>query len=100
MDEWEINKPLGQCFGTGKTITENEEYFAALVETENGLQRRDFSVEYWQDKKPDVYCHWKTKMPSAEQKKNIFIGDEMLMAFFDRLSRETDQQKRVFIRNT
>ena len=42
MSEWEINKPLGQCSGTERTIEYGEEYFAALIETEEGLQRYDF----------------------------------------------------------
>jgi len=93
MDEWEIEKPLGQCWGTGKKIEYGEEYFAALVESEEGLQRRDFCAEYWQDKKPEVFCYWKTKLPHPDQKKQIFIDDEMLMAFFDRLEQETEEEK-------
>lgn len=93
MDEWEINKPLGQCSGTDKIIEYGEEYFAALVETEEGLQRRDFCADYWQEKKPSVFCHWKSKLPNPDQKKNIFINDDMLMAFFERLEKETDEEK-------
>ena len=93
MDEWEIEKPLGQCYGTGRKIEYGEEYFAALVETDQGLQRRDFCAEYWQDKNPDVFCYWKTRMPHPDQKKQIFVDDEMLMAFFDRLAGETEQEK-------
>jgi hypothetical protein len=93
MSEWEINKPLGQCHGSGKTIEYGEEYFGALVETEEGLQRRDFSADFWQDQKPDVFCFWKTKLPNAEEKKQIFVDDDMLMAFFERLEKETQQEK-------
>ena len=50
MSEWEINKPIGQCSGSGKTIESGDEYFGALVETKEGLQRRDFSAEFWQIK--------------------------------------------------
>ncbi len=93
MDEWEIDKPLGQCYGTGKKIEYGEEYFAALVETKEGLQRRDFCADYWQEKKPDVFCYWKTKLPHPDRKKQIFVDDEMLMAFFERLGKETEQEK-------
>jgi len=93
MDEWEIDKPLGQCYGTGKKIEYGEEYFAALVETKEGLQRRDFCADYWQEKKPDVFCYWKTKLSDPCQKKQIFVDDEMLMAFFERLGKETEQEK-------
>jgi hypothetical protein len=93
MADWEIEKPLGQCYGTEKTIESDEEYFAALVETEQGLQRRDFSAEYWESEKPEVYCYWKTKLAHPEQKKQLFVNDEMLMAFFERLAEETEQEK-------
>jgi hypothetical protein len=93
MDEWEIDKPLGQCHGTGKEIQPGQEYYGALVETEEGLQRRDYCVEYWESRKPDVYCYWRTTLPRPDQKKQIFIDEEMLMAFFDRLANETEQEK-------
>ena len=93
MDEWEINRPLGQCCGSGKKIKYGEEYFGALVETQQGLQRRDFCVDYWEKEKPNVFCYWKTKLPHPDQKKQIFVDDQMLMAFFERLAGETDQQK-------
>ncbi len=93
MEEWEIDKPLGQCCGTGKKIEYGEEYFAALVETDEGLARRDFCADYWLTEKPDVFCYWKTRLPRPDEKKRIFIDDEMLMAFFERLGREKEQEK-------
>jgi len=93
MDEWEIDKPLGRCYGTGRKIEYGEEYFAALVDTEEGLQRRDFCADYWQEQKPDVFCYWKSKLPQPDQKRQMFVDDEMLMAFFERLGRETEQEK-------
>ena len=93
MSEWEINKPLGQCYGTERKIEYEEEYFAALVETEEGLQRRDFCAEYWDSQKPDVFCYWKTRLPEPGQKKQLFVDDQMLMAFFERLEKETEQEK-------
>ena len=93
MEEWEIEKSLGQCCGTGKEIGYGEEFFAALIETEEGLQRRYFCADYWNEKEPQVYCYWKTKRPHPDQKKHIFVDDEMLMAFFERLAEETEQEK-------
>jgi hypothetical protein len=93
MDEWTINKPLGQCHGTGVKIEPGQEYFGALVKTEEGLQRRDFCADYWESEKPDVFCYWKTKLPHPDQKKQLFVDDQMLMAFFERLEKETDPEK-------
>ena len=93
MSEWEINKSLGQCYGTERKIEYGEEYFAALVEVEEGLQRRDFCADYWESQKPDVFCYWKTRLPEPGQKKQLFVDDQMLMAFFERLEKETEQEK-------
>jgi len=92
MSEWDINKPLGCCCATGRKIEPGEEYFGALVQTEQGLQRRDFCGEYWQREKPDVFCFWRTKLPEPNQKRQIFIDDDMLVAFFERLGMETSQE--------
>jgi hypothetical protein len=96
MADWEINKPLGQCCGSGRKIESGEEYYGALVETEQGLQRRDFSSEYWEREKPSAYCFWKTKLAAPNEKKQLLVSDDMLMAFFERLAPETDPEKVSF----
>jgi len=96
MADWTINKPLGQCCGTGRAIEPGQEYFGALVETEQGLERRDYSVEYWEREKPAVFCFWKSRLASPDEKKELFVSDEMLMAFFERLANETDPEKLNF----
>ena len=93
MSDWDINKPLGECFGTNRKIEAGEEYFGALVKTEEGLQRRDFCADYWESEKPEVFCYWKTKLPHFDQKKQLFVDDQMLMAFFERLEKETEPEK-------
>jgi hypothetical protein len=93
MEDWEVSKPLGFCSGTGRKIEYGEEYFAALVQTDDGLSRQDFCSDYWQENKPDVFCFWRTRLPEPDQKKHIFVDDEMLMAFFERLAEETEQEK-------
>ena len=93
MADWEIKKTLGQCSGSGEEFQVGQEYFAALVQSEEGLVRQDFSDDYWQEHKPEAYCFWKTKMADPEEKKKLFIDDEMLMAFFERLADETEEEK-------
>jgi len=96
MADWEINRPQGQCAGSGRKIEQGEDYYGALVETEQGLERRDFASEYWEREKPPVYCFWKTRLAAPDEKKELFISDEMLMAFFERLANETDPEKVQF----
>jgi len=93
MAEWEIKKTIGQCFASGTEFGPDQEYIATLVETEQGFERRDYSLQYWEKEKPAVYCFWKTRMPRPDQKKRLFVDDEMLLAFFDRLGQESEPEK-------
>jgi hypothetical protein len=93
MADWEIQKPLGECAGTGQAIEPGHEYYGALVDSPEGLLRKDFSEDYWLNQKPDVYCYWKSKLPFPNEKKKLFVSDEMLMAFFDRLETETEPER-------
>jgi hypothetical protein len=96
MSEWEVDKPLGQCYSTGRKIEPGEEYFGALVEVEEGLQRRDFCADYWESEKPSVFCYWKSRFPHPDEKKQLFVDDNMLMSFFERLENETEREKLNF----
>lgn len=96
MADWEIKRPLGECCGSGTPIDEGQEYVGALVETQEGLERRDFSIEFWEAQKPEVFCFWKTRLAAADEKKELFVDDDMLMAFFERLANETDPEKLSF----
>ena len=93
MAEWEIEKPLGQCCGTDRQIQPGEEYYAALIKTGDGFARRDFSAEFWESNHPEVFCYWKTRLAEPNQKKKLFVDDDMLMAFFERLGSDTEQEK-------
>ena len=98
MADWEIQKTLGRCWQTDTEFEAGTEYYATLVEGDEGMERMDYSIEYWQEHKPAVFCFWKTKMVAAEdkKKKNLFVDDDMLMTFFERLSEETDPEKISF----
>lgn len=93
MAEWEIRKSTGLCSGSGAAIEIGQEYFAALVETQTGFERRDYCLAYWNENKPQVYYFWKTKFCDPDKKKKIFIDDDMLLSFFDRLEEQNDDSK-------
>jgi len=93
MADWEIRKSTGLCSGSGRAIELGQEYFAALVETDQGFERHDYCIEYWLENKPQVFYFWKTKLCDPDKKKKVFIDDDMLKAFFDRLEGESDTNK-------
>ena len=93
MEQWEIQRSTGKCAGSGKNLEPGEEYYAALIDKKDGFERCDYSCEYWQEHKPEVYSFWKTNIPYPNQKKKIFIDDSILINFFERLVKEGEQLK-------
>ena len=93
MSEWEIKKTTGFCYGSGEEIAIGADYFAALIETDEGFERRDYCCAFWEENKPQAFYFWKTKRADPEKKKQLFIDDDMLMAFFERLDGQSKQAK-------
>ncbi len=92
-DQWQIKKGGEKCAGSDKTLEPGEEYYAALIETNEGFDRIDYSVDYWNHQQPAVYCFWKTRVPVKEEKKKLFVDDAILVNIFERLENEQDPMK-------
>jgi hypothetical protein len=67
---------------------------AALRETPAGFERIDIALDAWpQFDRADVLAHWQTVMPRPEQKKKLFVDDQVLCELFERLGSATEPSK-------
>lgn len=90
MEQWEVQRSAGRCAGTDRELTPGEEYYAALVDKETCFERCDYSCEYWEEHRPEVFSFWKTRIALPNQKKKLFVDDGILINFFERLAQETE----------
>src|SRR5438105_3601283 len=91
---YELTRPAGKCVLSGRDIPPGEKFMAALRETPLGFERLDISLDAWPDfDRKDVVGFWQTTMPTAEQKKKLFVDDEVLCELFARLSDATEPAK-------
>jgi len=94
---YEVARPLGKCAVTGEAIPVGEKFMAALRETPAGFERVDVSLTAWpQFDQKDVVGFWQTTMPAQEQKKKLFVDDEVLCDLFERLKDTTEPPKLNF----
>ncbi len=109
---YDIQRPTGQCAFTGRKLEPGQAYMATLVELDEeqlaqvqdkataalGMKRVDVSIEAWQQgSRPDnLFSHWKTLVPEPNQKKRLFIDDEVLMNLFTRLEDTEEEEKLSF----
>jgi hypothetical protein len=94
---YEVPRGGGKCGVSGRAIPAGEKYFAAIRETETGVERRDIAPECWDAfDKTGLLAFWQTIMPAADEKKKIFVDDEVLCSLFERLADTAEPAKVSF----
>ena len=84
---YEVSRPHGVCAVTGHKIEPDEKFMAALRETPAGFERLDVSMPAWPEfDRREVVAFWQTVMPRHEQKKKLFVDDQVLCDLFERLA--------------
>ena len=70
---------------------------AAVRETPAGLERVDVAAEHWDAfDRSGLLAYWHTVMPRVEEKKKVFVDDEVLCTLFERLAEATEPAKVAF----
>ena len=93
IQKWDIQRAVGHCAGCGRKLETGEDFYAALIDKKTSFERLDYSLEYWNEHKPEVFSFWKTAIPPANEKKNLFVDDGVLFNFFERLEDEAESLK-------
>ena len=91
---YDVPRPAGHCVVTGRKIEPGERFFAAVRETPEGVERLDVSPEAWEGfDRARLLAFWQSVMPAHEQKKKVFVDDEVLCTLFERLSDAVEPMK-------
>jgi hypothetical protein len=94
---YEVARARGQCAICQSAIEPQQPLMAALRETPTGFERLDVCLNCWANfERGDLVGFWRTTMPLAEQKKKLFVDDEVLCQLFERLSDTTEPAKLNF----
>jgi hypothetical protein len=87
--EYNISKTSGQCASCKEPMVADQEFMATVRETEDDFVREDYCIQCWdaqpRQSGPDMLGVWRSRVPQPEQKKKLFVDDELLVNFFQRL---------------
>jgi hypothetical protein len=68
-----------------------------VSDNNDALGRRDFCLTCWENwagkSSPDVLAVWKAQAPQPKQKKRLFVDDELIINFFERLAEAQEPVK-------
>ena len=107
---YEIARSSGTCAITGRALLPGEAYIAALVEADAndpapantlGFNRLDISLDAWNrhggnDRPARIFAHWKAVVPEPNQKKKLFVDNDVLMNLLRRLADVKEPQRLAF----
>jgi hypothetical protein len=94
---YDVPRPAGKCAVSGRDITSGEKFIAAVRETDTGLERVDVSPECWEAfDRSNLLGFWQTTMPRPEEKRKLFVDDEVLCNLFERLADAAEPAKISF----
>ena len=94
---WAVPRPANICSISGRAILPGDKFMAAVRETPAGIERIDVAPECWnQVSQSDLLGFWQTVMPRHDEKKKLFVDDEVLCSLFERLAEATEPAKMNF----
>lgn len=87
--EYEISKASGLCVACNRQMQPTEEFMGAVRETDDGFAREDYCIPCWDARKGEIpqgaFAVWKSEIPRPAEKKKLFVDDDLLINFFERL---------------
>jgi hypothetical protein len=98
--EYQIAKWTGRCSTCGKELSAGCEFVAAVREGGQDLSREDHCPSCWESRPKDaagaVLAEWHSRVPRKEEKRKLFVDDEVLIQFFRRLQSEAEPARQSF----
>lgn len=98
--DYNISRHTGQCCRCEKAFEPATEIVTTIWESEEDFERRDYCRPCWDDGRARAdatpFGVWQTRVPSPREKKKLFIDDELLVNFFERLAGEEDPARISF----
>ena len=86
MIQYEFKRTTRKCFETGREFDRGEEFFSALIDTDQGPERRDFGQDVWKGPSDDCIGWWKSSVPLLEKGRVYWAPSDVLLAYFESLT--------------
>lgn len=80
VEDWEISRTTGKCAASDRPLAEGESYYAVLMETAAGFERRDYAVDAWRGPPEGTFCYWRGRVPIREKKPGSYAVDTVILS--------------------
>lgn len=96
-DVWHIARGARACAGTGAEIPPEVPYYSALLENDDGFERKDFCAEAWPGVEKDgFFSYWKNKGYAPRGSARQPVDYDRILDFFDALAGSGSPDRQLF----
>jgi hypothetical protein len=85
MPGFDFKRSSKRCSVTDRAFAPGEKYISALIEVDDDLERRDFSMAEWTEPPEDCVGWWTTQVPEATEGRVFWAPDEVLLSYLEHL---------------
>ena len=82
MLNFDFKRSGRKCSLKDRTFESGEEFYAALIDIDGDLERRDYAAESWDGAPADCVGWWKSKMPDLDNDRVYWAPNHLLLAYF------------------
>ena len=97
MPEFDFKRSSKRCSVTDRAFAPGEKYVSALIEVEDDLERRDFSVAEWTEPPEDCVGWWTTQVPEATEGRVFWAPDEVLLSYHRHLQESPGREDVAYV---
>ena len=96
--EFNIARMGPRCQTCDLELPPGSDVVATLTETKDDFVRSDYCPACW-GQRPDeaaeaeFFCTWRTRVPEAKARKKLFVDNDLLINFFERLAGAAEPAK-------
>jgi hypothetical protein len=97
MLNFEFRPSSKKCSATDRMLLPGEEFFSALIERGDDLQRLDFSLEAWQGPPEQCIGWWKSTIPVVRGNKIYWAPRKVLLAYFEHVRQQVGRADVAYV---
>lgn len=100
--DYNITRPSGQCTTCHRPMQPGEEFIATIRQAGEEFARADYCPGCWDGcpqkglDDPQVLGVWRTRLPEPKERRKLFLDDDVLVSFFQRLEGAAEPVKVQF----
>ena len=91
--EYEVRNCSRKCSATDRTLEPGEVYFSLLEWQENGVQRRDFSVDAWPGPPEECIGWWRSRLAAKDADVPKLAPTDVMLNLFESLEEHAGEEE-------